>query len=437
MPPRGQELGKRRPFIRRPGINKFPSWDGMNRDGDPASCPPNAFRRAINVRIDDSEVRCRGGQTALNPDDALEGCIDGIFPPEPGPNDNEQNRLLISEFAEGDPEVPDSWIYAPDDIQEEDEDPLRALVDDKYPDGVRGWYWDGQRLLCFWQFQNDVIDAGVTEVRLIKESGYTVVAPPVAGYDYVTFAWEGSPGGATRLGADYYLARYDSTKTATEQNRLELISFGTSSYDISNEQAEDEGNNTPVRAYQFVTQAPDGRVIWLSRNESVATLTVRSTAAGTYSNVNFPTGFLPLVSDMHSWAWHTAKLYIGGDNGSGAFGICVYDPVLSTITLVRTVASSVADRGALAVHKGILYFAYESSGGPQRMGMLRAGVWTDQVFSVPNPDPINDICSFRDHLYITKGIRLFRIEDPDIDPTLEQVGETTSGLAFGYMVAVP
>lgn len=433
MPPRGQELGKRRPFVRRPGIGKFPPWDGMNREGDAAACPPNAFRMLINTRTDDSEIWCRGGQSSINPDDVVDGCIGGTFPPEFEPPDEAFSRLLIAERVSGVPDSGETYIYVPDELDEEDTDEPVALSPG-FHNGVIGLYWSGQRLLALWQYQSDSLGAGINEYVLTRSSGSTVMSQnDVSG---IALEWSGNIGGVVKIGQDYYASRYDSNAASTDALRLEKIEFISSAFDFTNEQANDESDANAPSPSMFLTAAVDDRLIWLSKSTSVAELTIRSTATGNYTQVSFPTGFEPIDTGMQAWAWHAAKLYIGGAL-SGDLAICAYDPVANTISTVRTITGTNPDHCPMAVHKGVLYFAYGIDAGAERLGMLRKGVWTDSVAAFPAPADIFDLCSFRGHLYMTKDDFLLRCENPSIDPAFETFYEAPTGTPLGAMVAVP
>jgi hypothetical protein len=433
MPNRGQQLGKRRPFVRRPGIGKFPPWDGMNREGDAAACPANAFRMLINTRTDDSEIWCRGGQSSINPDDVLDGCIGGTFPPEFEPPDEAFSRLLIAERVSGVPDSAETYIYAPDELAEDAVDePI--LLSPGFHSGVIGLYWSGQRLLALWQYQSDVLGAGINEYVLTRSSGSTVMSQNDD--SGIALDWEGNVGGVVRVDQDYYASRYDSDAASTDALRLEKIEFISSAFTFTNEQANDITDANAVSPSLFLTAAVDGRVIWLSKSTSVATLSIRSTATGAYSQVSFPTGFTPIDTGIQAWAWHAAKLYIAGGL-SGDLAIAAYDPVLNTITTVRTLSGTNPDHCPMAVHKGVLYFAYGIDAGAERVGMLRKGVWNDSVAAFPAPADIFALCSFRGHLYMTKDDFLLRCSNPSIDPTFEVFYEGSTGFPLGAMVAVP
>ncbi len=404
----------------------------MNREGDAASCPANAFRMLINTRTDDSEIWCRGGQQSINPDDALDGCIGGTFPPEFEPPDEAFSRLLIAERATY-PEDAETYVYAPDELVEGDTDEPRVLTVG-FVNGVEGLLWSGQRLLAMWQYDSDTSQAGVSEYVLTREDGLTVMAEnDVSG---ISVEWTGTSGGVALSGQDYYAARFDSDAISSEALRLEKIVFSSGSFGLSNEQANDETNATSTSPVMFVTAAVDGRLIWLSKSTSVATLSIRSTATGSYSDVSFPSGFTPIDTGIQAWAWHAAKLYIAGAL-SGDLAICAYDPVANTISTVRTISGTNPDHCPMTVHKGVLYFAYGIDAGAERLGMLRKGVWTDSVAAFPAPADIFDLCSFRGHLYMTKAGFLLRCENPSIDPTFETFYTAPTGLNLGAMVAVP
>ena len=383
----------------------------------------------INVRIDDSEIRCRGGQTSINPDDALDGCVTGVFPPEHEPPDQSFKRLLIAERVSGNPDTGATYILEPDvsaDVAE---------ITPGFADGVTGLYWSGQRLLALLQYQSDSLGAYITEYTVLPVSGVTTLSP-VASPNGIALSWSGNVGGVVRYGSDYFLGRYDSVAASTDSVRLEYISFGTSDFAFTNEQANDSLDFNAPSPSTLVTSAPDDRIIWLSKATSVATLTIRATVAGTYSQVSFPTGFEPIDTGIHAWAWHAGKLYIAGDL-SGDLVICAYDPVANTISTARTISGANPDHCPMAVHKGILYFAYGIDAGAERVGMLKAGTWTDSIAAFPAPADIYDLCSFQGHLYMTKDDFILRCENPSVDPTFESFYQGLYGFDLGAMVAVP
>lgn len=422
MPNRGQQLGKRRPFVRRPGIGKFPPWDGMNREGDPASVPPNAFRMLINTRTEDSEIRCRGGQRALNGDEPIDGCVSGVWPPDYEPPDQTFTRLIIG--------FPVPYCYAP----AESDEPFMMNNLALNPDW---WYWSGDRLLT--STDEDTVahsSAVFEEFKLVKNaSGFTQFNDDFSGRIVLLYQSAGNnQAGAPVLGNNgkYYLP-------AMENDVLTLmeIEYGTSSWVDT---AVDTGNSAGADApFRFATKTPDGRIVWYNNDDdgTNAILSVRS-AAGTFTDLDFPAGFTPIQNMLSGWAWFNAKLYIAGDDGSG-LNICEYDPVTNALALKNAVNLSIADRCAMAVHRGVLYFSYETTGGAHRIGTLRAGVWTDSVFSSANPDPIVHMCSFQSNLYVTKGTRVFRAENLAVTGTLTEWLSDTSvpGFGFTYMVAVP
>jgi hypothetical protein len=398
----------------------------MNREGDAASCPANAFRMLINTRTDDSEIWSRGGQSSINPDDVLDGCIGGVFPPEFEPPDQAFTRLLIAERGVG---VQDTYLFAPNE-----DDEVTSLSNGFLGQNV-GLYWSGQRLLALRYTDSDGTDGYVEEYRVDVSSGTTQLAEmsPPAGID---LTWEGTVGGVVLAGNEHYLSRYDSTADPSEDIRLERIAFGSSDFEfVEEETAASSGVSAAVPAL-FVTAAVDGRVIWLSKSTSVAELSIRSTADGTYTTVTFPTGFAPIDDSIHAWAWHAGKLYIGGVL-SGTIAIAAYDPVANTISTVRTIASTATTHCPMAVHKGVLYFAYGLAAGAERVGMLRKGVWTDSIAAFSAPADIYDLCSFQDHLYMTKAEFLLRCSDPSSDPTFEVFYTSETEFDLGAMVAVP
>jgi hypothetical protein len=423
MPPRGQELGKRRPFVRRPGIGKFPPWDGMNREGDPASVPANAFRMLINTRTEDSEIRSRGGQRSLNGDEPIDGCVSGVWPPDYEPPDQTFTRLIIG--------FPVPYCYAP----AEDDEPFMMNNLNLNPDW---WYWSGDRLLT-------VTDEGVNiavleEFKLVKNAeGKTQFNDDFAQRLVFTYS-DGDPGPDNAVGAPvlgnngkYYCPVMDSDVLS-----LMEITYGASSWEDTPVDAGDSSTLTDPK--RFATKTPDGRIVWYNDDDdgTNAILSIRS-AAGTFTDLDFPAGFTPIQDSLSAWCWFNAKLYIAGDDGSG-LNICEYDPVTNLLALKNPVSLSIADRCAMAVHRGVLYFSYETTGGAHRIGTYRAGVWTDSVFSSANPDPIVHMCSFQSHLYVTKGPRVFRASNLAVTGTLtEWLVDTTSypGEPFRYMVAVP
>jgi hypothetical protein len=417
MPNRGQQLGKRRPFTRRPGIGKFLPWDGMNREGDPASVPANAFRMLINTRTDDSEIRCRGGQASLNPDDVIDGCVTGVFPPEFEPPDQAFKRLLIAE----------AYLYVPDESDEV------TVINSGDNSLVVELYWSGERLLVIRYDSNDGGEGSIRENRIDTSTGTSTIQD-VASPAGINLTWDGSPGGIVEAGGEYYAARYDSGADPAEGVRLERITFGSSDFEFDDE---DTVANADVSGGAFfVTSSIDGRVYWCGKTASVAELSIRSVATGAYSAVSFPTGFESVAISLQSWAWHAAKLYIAGVNGTDLV-ICAYDPVANTISAARTISGTDQDHCAMAVHKGVLYFAYGLSGGAERLGMLRKGVWQDSILAFPAPADIVDLCSFQDYLYMTKGEFLLRCSDPADDPTFETFFTEPNAHALGPMVALP
>ncbi len=427
MPNRGQQLGRRRPFVRRPGIGKFPPWDGMNREGDAAACPSNAFRMLINTRTDDSEIYSRGGQAAINPDDAIDGCIGGIFPPEFEPPDQSFKRLIITELADDVTDEPETHRFIPDE-----DDVVTSGVE--LPPGIVGLYWSGERFLLQRFLTNDGGSGILNEYRTETSSGVTVMEAVPAPFG-INLEWSGSTGGTVLAGGEHYHVRYDSDADPAEAVILARVVFGASDFEFVEEETAAAADASAL----FVTATIDGRVYWIVKTTSVAELSIRSPSTGTYTQVTFPTGFTPISGDgpgLHSWAWHAGKLYIGGAL-SGDLAIAAYDPVANTISTARTIASTAVDHCPMAVHKGVLYFAYGLDAGAERVGMLRKGVWTDSVAAFSAPADIFDLCSFQDHLYMTKDNFLLRCSDPSVDPTFETFFTGTSGFDLGAMVALP
>lgn len=77
-----QEQGAKLSRDARTGLGGFPPLKGMNKEGDPGSIPPNQFPQLENIRISAAGTLFnRGGQSKLN-NDAMSGCIKGIFAPE-------------------------------------------------------------------------------------------------------------------------------------------------------------------------------------------------------------------------------------------------------------------------------------------------------------------------------------------------------------------
>jgi hypothetical protein len=397
----------------------------MNREGDAASCPANAFRMLINTRTDDSEIWSRGGQTAINPDDELDGCVGGVFPPEFEPPDQAFTRLLIAERGD---DASDTHLFCPD----ENEDV--TTTQNGFGPGTVGLYWSGQRLLALRFISNDGGDGFINEHRISTSAGTTQIEA-VQSPAGIELTWEGSPGGVVLAGGEHYAARYDNAADPAEGMSFERIAFGASDFEFENEDFEPNTNIGTANPYLFVTAAVDGRVYWLSKSTPVAELSVRSVATGVYSEVTFPTGVVPFDDTLHAWAWHAGKLYIAGVNGTDLV-ICAYDPVANTISTARTIAGTSVDHCPMAVHKGVLYFAYGLSGGAERVGMLRKGAWTNSIAAFSAPADIYDLCSFQDHLYMTKATFLLRCSDPSADPTFETFF-TGSGSDLGAMVAVP
>jgi len=59
------EIGIRRPWSRRFGVDGFPPAGGLNKEGSPAEIGPEEFRHLENVRWYDPRLVSRGGQLAL------------------------------------------------------------------------------------------------------------------------------------------------------------------------------------------------------------------------------------------------------------------------------------------------------------------------------------------------------------------------------------
>jgi hypothetical protein len=68
-------------FDGRVGGENVARFGGMDLESDPGAIPRHKFREIINARFQGGRMVSRGGQSLLN-DDALLGCIQGIFPPE-------------------------------------------------------------------------------------------------------------------------------------------------------------------------------------------------------------------------------------------------------------------------------------------------------------------------------------------------------------------
>lgn len=66
------------PFDLRPGTRNFPKLQGINKEGDPSSIPPNQIRDGINIRPDVDGYRARGGQTKGASTQASSD-VDGLF----------------------------------------------------------------------------------------------------------------------------------------------------------------------------------------------------------------------------------------------------------------------------------------------------------------------------------------------------------------------
>ncbi len=71
---------------------------GVRRDCQPGAIPPNQFRDAINVRFSGGGISERGGQSKLNVNQVLEGCITGIIPGDAIPVNYSEQVMFVSEF---------------------------------------------------------------------------------------------------------------------------------------------------------------------------------------------------------------------------------------------------------------------------------------------------------------------------------------------------
>jgi hypothetical protein len=397
----------------------------MNREGDAAACPANAFRMLINTRTEDSEIHSRGGQTALNPNEPMDGCVTGIWPPEFEPPDQTFTRLLITP----------GYVYAPAETVD-----VRDIGTD--PNGIF-LYWSGERLLATQLGQGDGQEGWLLEYRLTKESGLTVLDSSDPDYSRISFHY--TTGTTSTVGAPVlHAGKYYCPVLDNGDMDLMEIEYGTTDWEDTDVNAGGWTSQVPVR---WATKTPDGRVIWFQDddNGTNATLGVRD-SEGAFTVLNFPVGFDPIQygtppdsgnvvnSGLTAWAWFNAKLYIGGDDGTG-LGIVAFDPVTSTFSAPHSVNLSIPDICSMAVHKGILYFSYETTGGAHRIGTLRAGTWTDSVYSNANPDPIIHMCSFQGYLYVTKGELLLRDTNPHDNNALAVFYTAEEDL--GVMVAVP
>lgn len=91
MPRRALDLGSK-PFEIKVGIG-FAAFGGMYRLGDPSMCPPNRFRRLVNVRLGEKDVISRPGLTVAF--------------------DSTSANPVVNIFEIGDAEFTGIWIGAP------------------------------------------------------------------------------------------------------------------------------------------------------------------------------------------------------------------------------------------------------------------------------------------------------------------------------------
>ncbi len=67
-----------KPFKRRFGVDNFPRWRGVNKQGPPSGIALNELREGINVRFSGGQIVNRGGQGKLS-ENTVTGCVFGMM----------------------------------------------------------------------------------------------------------------------------------------------------------------------------------------------------------------------------------------------------------------------------------------------------------------------------------------------------------------------
>lgn len=109
------------PFQFRPGINGFPRWRGVNKQGRPSSIQPNELRDGINLRFSGDDIVNRGGQSQLSAN-TVTGCVFGI-------HENPSQWQSVKFYAASD--EPTTVSYSQED------DPVVQTITDTCPSSAR------------------------------------------------------------------------------------------------------------------------------------------------------------------------------------------------------------------------------------------------------------------------------------------------------------
>lgn len=350
----------------RPGIAKFPGFQGIDRQSDPGAIAPNRFYQLQNVRIRDGEIVSRGGLSKVR-DSAENGCIVGLF-------DN-----LEPNMAEGQTGLffTDNSNFSADKVR------IGKFIDDTYTDHYVGSPNGVSTPTVFCSFGGNPFVA-------VGTKGYTVES---GGTLTELFTLAANPNFAIEHDGDLYLiidenstlVKWDGASITTETNS---IGFMGALYSFSSE----------LYVAGAASSAGDSPYI---RRKSTGYAALSFPGAVVEG---LPTSGGVTFGSKHYTGWAETELPETGDN-------VIISIEGTTLTVERrpsahnyTVSKGV--RG-LCTHSSQLVFVHNSTGGTVRVGTYDGASWTDTAKNLTTQvdiatDAANNISSNDGFLYVSE-----------------------------------
>jgi hypothetical protein len=379
--------------------HKVRTFGGVRQDCDPGALPPWLFRNLINVRFSGGGLTERGGQSKVNGDSQLEGCVTGIIPGDATPSEFEETLYVLSADASpsADPGTAEVFPY----------EPIGGLGAGL---GTVGHYATLQGTPG-----ND--PEGAEETIVIGNRLSATITPDlnwtieVSGNDLPTLG--GSVGGVE--GCCGGLAKFEGVWYEALVN----ISFGVRHYQVWKLVLPVP---TPTLDRQFTgTPGSDSQTrVWLvvyqDQNELVAALEAdalhRKSTAGVWSRVSMPAGCTINRNHLANVVELGGILYFTGYGPGGGHLLFTYDG--TQILPLHSWAGSPGTYSPLEVHEGDLYYGI-NAGGTIQLGRYD-GTNFDVVHTFTGANEIRQLVSVFSRLYALRGDTLESSPAPESAP---------------------
>lgn len=372
--------------------HKVRTFGGVRQDCDPGALPPWLFRNLINVRFSGGGITERGGQSKINGDDQLEGCVTGIIPGDALPSQFTETLYVLSATGELNDWTPTGGLGTPS-----------GAGDWVNLQGTAGNDSEGAE-------ESITISSNtLVGIDLQWATGPAGNDPPVV--STIGAASQACSGGMAKQSGVWYQGL-----TRTEGGIEKFQVYINPSVALDREYVGAPGGDSTTR-------------VWLAVYEETGELLAalepgalhRKSAAGVWSRVSLPAGCTINRNHLANWAELGGVFYFTGFGPGGGHLLYSYDGTL--IAPLHSWAGSPGTYSPLEIHDGDLYFGINAG------GVIQVGRYDGTSFSVvatlSGATEIRELVSAFSRLFALRGNTLESSVAPESAPWV--VDDSTAG----------